>query len=138
VNSDPDPVSKVNPDTDTDPFRIQGFGDQKLKKKKIGTVQQKIFLIKNCNLLMSKLQEKHSAFKGEHPTLEKMKFINFFLCLWVIFAHLDPDSDTDPGTPLNPDSDTDPGGQKLPTAPLVRGKYRYNFLNINGSMARMK
>jgi hypothetical protein len=40
-----------------------------------------------------------------------MKFINFFQCLWVIFARLDPDQDpdsgsgTDPGTPLNPDPD---------------------------------
>jgi hypothetical protein len=30
-----------------------------------------------------------------------MKFINFFLFLWVIFALLDPD----PGTPLNPAPD---------------------------------
>ncbi len=32
-----------------------------------------------------------------------MKFIIFFLCLWVIFALLDADPDMDPGTPLNPD-----------------------------------
>jgi hypothetical protein len=32
---------------------------------------------------------------------QKMKFINFFQCLWVIFALQDPD--TDQGTPLNPD-----------------------------------
>ncbi len=31
------------------------------------------------------------------------KFINFFLCLWVIFALLYPDMDA--GTPLNPDLD---------------------------------
>jgi hypothetical protein len=30
-----------------------------------------------------------------------MKFINFFLCLWAIFALLDLDAD--PGTPYNPD-----------------------------------
>ncbi len=30
-----------------------------------------------------------------------MKLFNFFPCLWVIFALLDPD----PGTPLNPDPD---------------------------------
>ncbi len=73
--------SEFNPN----PIRIQGFDDQKLKKK----IKQKffeIFFIKNCNLLMSKL------------------FINF-LCFWVIFAFLDPDPDTDPGTPLNPDPD---------------------------------
>ncbi len=33
----------------------------------------------------------------------KMKIFNFFLCLWVIFALLDPDPDTDPGTPFYPD-----------------------------------
>jgi hypothetical protein len=32
-----------------------------------------------------------SALKIEHPAFQKMKFINFFLCLWVIFALLDPD-----------------------------------------------
>jgi hypothetical protein len=41
---------------------------------------------------MSKLQEKPSALTREYdPALQKMKFINFFLCLWVIFALLDPD-----------------------------------------------
>ncbi len=46
------------------------------------------FFIKNCNLLMCKLQQKPSALKWEHPALQKMKFINFFPCLWVIFALL--------------------------------------------------
>jgi hypothetical protein len=53
-------------------------------------MKKKIFF-KNCNLL-----------KREHLAHEKMKFINFFLCLCVIFALLDPDPDADPGT-LNPD-----------------------------------
>jgi len=52
---------------------------------------------------MSKPQEKPSALKREHKALQKIKCVNFFLCLWVIFALLDPD--TDPGTPLNPDPD---------------------------------
>ncbi len=43
---------------------------------------------------MSKLQEKPSALKREHPTLQKIKFIYYFLCLLAIFALLDPD----PGT----------------------------------------
>ncbi len=50
---------------------------------------------------MFKLQENPSALKKEHPALLNMKFINFFLCFWLIFALLDPD--TDPGTPLNLD-----------------------------------
>jgi hypothetical protein len=36
-------------------------------------------------------QEKPSALKREHLAFQKMKFINFFLYLWVIFALLDPD-----------------------------------------------
>ncbi len=46
---DTDPAFQVNPDPDL--IRIQGFDDQKLKKKTTD-------LIKNCNLLMSKLQKK--------------------------------------------------------------------------------
>jgi hypothetical protein len=49
-----------------------------------------IFLIKNCNLLLprppyrtSKLQEKPSPLKKEHPALKNMKFLNFFTVLWV-------------------------------------------------------
>jgi hypothetical protein len=48
---------------------------------------------------MSKQQKKTSALKREHPpALQKMKFINFFLCLWVIVALLDPDSDCETGS----------------------------------------
>ncbi len=48
------------------------------------------------NLITSKLQEKHSVLKIEHPALQKMNFINSLLFLRFIFALLDP------GTPLNP------------------------------------
>jgi len=48
------------------------------------------------------LLEKPSALKREHPALKKMKSL-YFLFLWVIFALLVPDPDTDPETPLNPD-----------------------------------
>jgi hypothetical protein len=34
----------------------------------------------------------------EHSALPKIKFINFFLCLWVIFALLDPDPDRETGS----------------------------------------
>jgi hypothetical protein len=65
-DADPDPAFQVN----QDPIRIKGFDDKKLKKK----IQQKFLfyfvLIKNCNLLMSKLQEKPSAFKSEHLALQ--------------------------------------------------------------------
>ncbi len=45
---------------DPDPIQIQGFDDQKCKKP--------------------------SALKREQAALQKKKFINFFLCLLVIFA----------------------------------------------------
>ncbi len=44
-------------------------------------------------------KDKPSALQREHPALQKIKIINFFLCLSVIFALLDPD----PGTPLKSD-----------------------------------
>jgi hypothetical protein len=40
---------------------------------------------------MSKLQEKPSALKREHPVLKNMKILDFFLFLWVIYALLDPE-----------------------------------------------
>ncbi len=88
---DSDPAFLVNPD----PILIRGFDDLKLKKK----IQQKILLnlfLKKLQLLISKLQEEPSTLKREHPALQTMQFNNFFLCLWVIFALLDPD--TAPGT----------------------------------------
>jgi len=51
---------------------------------------------------------------------------SMFLCLWDIFALLDPD--TDPGTPLNPDPDTDPDTNPDPTALVCR--YRLKELSI--------
>jgi hypothetical protein len=42
-----------------------------------------------------------SALKREYPALENMKFLNFFLLLWVIFALLDPDPDSESETLLN-------------------------------------
>jgi hypothetical protein len=65
-------------------IQIQGFGDQKFKKK---LQLQKILrlYIKNCYLLIprppfrtAKLQEKPLALKRKHPALQKMKFFLFF------------------------------------------------------------
>jgi hypothetical protein len=39
---------------------------------------------------MSKLQEKPSALKREHPAFQNIKFRHFFLFFGVIFALLDP------------------------------------------------
>jgi hypothetical protein len=46
---------------------------------------------------MSKLQEKPSALKREHPALQKIKFINFSLFVGH-FALLDPDLDRESGS----------------------------------------
>ncbi len=54
---------------------------------------------KNKIFFWSKIA-KPSALKREHPALQNMKFLNFILFLWAIFALLDPD--TDPLTWLNP------------------------------------
>jgi hypothetical protein len=90
----------VDPDSDSDPIRIQGFDDQILKKKK--TAENYFFFsYQILQFTIPKLQEKPSALKREHPALQKMKFIKFSLCLWVILALMDPDPDT--GTPLDPD-----------------------------------
>jgi hypothetical protein len=62
---------------------------------------------------MSKLQEKPSDLKREHRELKKIKFINFSLRLWVIFALLDPVSDCESGWLF---------GTK---APSVYRRYRY-------------
>jgi hypothetical protein len=65
----PDPTFQVY--LDPDPIRIQGFDYQKLNLK--NTAEHfLIFFMKICNLLMSKLQEKPSALKREHPVLQKM------------------------------------------------------------------
>ncbi len=69
----PDPVFKVNPDTDPDPIWIEGFDDQKLKKK---NTDENFCWSNIANLLMYKLQEKPSALKREQTALQKNKFIN--------------------------------------------------------------
>jgi hypothetical protein len=73
LNPDPDPAFQV----DSDPYLIwiHGVDDHKLKKKNIAEKFLNVFC---CNLLMSTLQEKPSALKKEHPTLQKMKSISFF------------------------------------------------------------
>jgi hypothetical protein len=85
-----------------------------------GFWHQKTFLgIKNYNLPIprpqertSKLQKKPSALKREHPALQNMKFLNFFLLLSVIFDLLDPDSEYGSGSAdlseSGPNTDPDP------------------------------
>ncbi len=86
--------SFVEPDPDPE----SGFWWQK-NWKKIQLKNSIFFLYQKCNLLTlrspyrtSKLQEKLSALKREHPALQKMKFFNCFLFFWGIFDLLDPDT----------------------------------------------
>ena len=80
--TEPNPAFQVNPDR----IRIQDFYDQKLKKK---NTADKFFF----SFFDPKLQEQPSVLKREHPALQNMKFLTFFLFLFVIFALLDPDTD---------------------------------------------
>jgi hypothetical protein len=47
---------------------------------------------------MSKLEEKPSALKIEYTSLQKIKVINYFLFLWVTFALLGPDCESESGS----------------------------------------
>jgi hypothetical protein len=90
-DTDPDPTFQVNPDNDTDldPIRIEGFETEE-------KIQQK-FVSKSCfeqKLQLTYVLATREAFSP--PALQKMKFMDFFLCLSVSFTLLDPD--TDPGT----------------------------------------
>ncbi len=56
-----------------------------------------IYLVKNCNLYLC-FRKGHPSYRRslqppirEHPALQNMKILYFFLFLWVIFALLDPD-----------------------------------------------
>ncbi len=50
----------------------------------------------DCDLYASKKHvqaiEKPSALEREHPALQNIKFLHFFVLLWVMFALLDPGS----------------------------------------------
>ncbi len=136
--------SNADPDTDPDPaFFLIALMIQNWKKFTTRNLIF-IFLIKNCNLLIPrpswstpKLQEKPSALKREHPALQKMKILSFFLFFWDIFLpswiririqqlklkriHADPDTDPD-SKPCNPD----PTG----TYPGSRVSYRYLSIQL--------
>jgi hypothetical protein len=109
TNTDPDT------DPDPDPIRIQGFHDQKLKKI---TAEKKLnyFLIKNCNLPIPRPPIKYVQVTEEACSSQKRPSNtskhDFFLLLWVIFALLDPDPDSEYGSgstgPIEYGSITDP------------------------------
>jgi hypothetical protein len=68
----------------------------------------------------SKLQKTPWALEREHPALQKMKFLNFFLLLWVVIALLDTDPDSEYGSesgstdPIESGSNWDPDPDSQP------------------------
>ena len=63
---------------------------------------------------MTKLQEKPSALKREHPALQKMKILSFFLFFgsffpsWIRIRIRNLYADPDPTAQINAGPDTDP------------------------------
>jgi hypothetical protein len=68
-----------------------------MKNKKTAENFLNLLLIKNWNFTYVQLKEKSSALQEEHPALQEMRFIDFFLCLWIIFALLNLDLDCESG-----------------------------------------
>ncbi len=60
-----------------------------------------------------RVTKKSTALKREHPALQNMKFLNFLLDLWLIFALLNPDLDSEYGSGstdlIESGSNLDPG-----------------------------
>jgi hypothetical protein len=108
IHFEPDPAFQVNPDpkTDPDPIWIQGFDDQKVKKKNTAEISFSFF-DQNYTLIIPRPPHKgRPSYRRSLPPskeyIQYLKFINLFSFFWgVIFALLDPN--TDPGTQLNPD-----------------------------------
>jgi hypothetical protein len=59
-----------------------------------------IFLIKNCNLQYSikDIQATEEAFSLQTSNFKKHEIFQIFLFLWLIFALLDPDPDSESGS----------------------------------------
>ena len=96
---------ETNTDPDPDPIQIQGLNDQKLKKKL--QLKNLVFLFwsktaiylslglhKVCPTYRRSLQFSKEAIQH----FKTWTFTNFFLLLWVIFALLDPDPDSEYGS----------------------------------------
>ncbi len=95
---------RPNTNPDPDPIRIQGFNDQKLKKKI--TAEKKNFFGSKTAIYLSlglhKVRPKYRrSLQLSKEAIQHFKTWTFkkFLLLWVFFALLDPD----PLTRLNPD-----------------------------------
>jgi hypothetical protein len=87
----------VNPDPD--PIRIQGFDDQKLKKKKIWLKFFFFYISKIAIYLSLGLYQGCPCYRRSlPPSKENIQHFNFFLFLRVIFAPLYPDPDRESGS----------------------------------------
>ncbi len=84
-------------------FRIQGFDDQKLRKKY--TAEKNYFFSKIVMYLSLGLLNGHPSYRRSlQPSKENIQhfkiwnLFTFFLFLWVIFSLLDPDPDCESGS----------------------------------------
>ncbi len=75
------------------PIRIQDFDDQKFKKM-YGWENSNIFFLSKIAIYLS-LGLHKEAFSPQKRTSKNMKFLDLFLFLWVIFALLEPDPDSE-------------------------------------------
>ncbi len=111
---DPDPAFRLETNPDPDPIPVQGFNDQKLKKKKQLKKILNLFLI-NLQFTYPKASIKYvqvteEAFSSQkrpsntskHELLQKIFFFcGSFLPSWIRIRI--PNSDLDPLVRLNPD-----------------------------------
>jgi hypothetical protein len=70
---------------------------------------------------------KSSALKREHPALQNMKFLNFFLFFWVNFALLDLDPDFESGSGYGSTELIQSGSERLRVT--CTGTCRSNFFS---------
>jgi hypothetical protein len=110
---------RLETNTDPDPIRIQGFNDQKLKKK-LQLNKKKNFFDQKLQFTYPLASKKYVQVTEEACSSQKRPSNTskheFFLLLWVIFSLLDPDPDSEYGSgstgPIeygsNPDPDSDP------------------------------
>ncbi len=92
---------RMDTNQDPDPIRIQGFKDQRLKKKlklkffffSKNAIYLSLGLHKVCPSYRRSLQLSNEAIQH----FKTWTFTNFFLLFWIIFDLLDPDPDSEPG-----------------------------------------
>jgi hypothetical protein len=106
---------RLETNTDPDPIRIQGFNDQKLKKNDSWKKLNIFFWSKTAIYLSLGLHKVCQV--TEEACSSQMRPSNtskheFFLILWVIFALLDSDPDSESGSgstgPIEYGSNPDP------------------------------